>query len=98
MTPKELFLKNDKLVDQLSAVTRSQWFQAALVSVRAQLMQLPINQEGLKGALLYEATLLDLPEQLPDEAEFPDAGRLQHDLDQPRANPEVDKKKPKTKK
>lgn len=99
MTPKEIFLKDEKLANQLSAVTRSQWFRTALVWVRAQMMQTPnLTDEHLRGALLFEACLIDLAEDLPEDAEIPDAGRLEHDLDSARREPEVKpKKQPKTK-
>lgn len=92
MNSKELFLLNKDRADQLRAIVHQHWFRECLMAVRAELMSnSSVSGDQLKGALLYETTLLDLSESLPDAPE--QVTVLNHDLDNPR---KPDPKKPST--
>lgn len=82
MTPKDLFLHNKDRAERFRAVTKSRWFLEDLVSVRAQFMNTPRSEAEIKGALAYEATLLDMVDELPEAEDVPQS-RLTHNLDIP---------------
>lgn len=85
MTPKELFLTDEKATQNLRAVVNAHWFKQCLVSVRAQFLSQPgLTNDKLQGALLYESILLELPNEALDYAGV-ETG-LQHDIDNPRTS------------
>ncbi len=90
MTPKELFLTNSEKASQLRAITKASWFHQCLVSVRAELMNsVGLSSDQLKGALMYETTLLELANETPDTADL--RSGLVHEIDNPRPQPVVKK-------
>lgn len=97
MTPKELFLQNKERANMLRTVVQQPWFKESLYAVRAQLMGATgMTTEKMRGALDYEAALLDLAEETEEE-ETIDTG-LHHDIDNPtRKTPSKEKPSKKTK-
>ena len=94
MSPKELFLTNKEMADQLRAVTNAHWFKICLAFATAQLMEnSSLTADQVRGASLLESTLMDLPEQLPDAPDMPVV--LNHNVDDPRPKHEKPKEQPK---
>lgn len=92
-SPKEHFLKDKESCAKLNACTHADWFQHALILGRAELADSGANQDELRGARRFQEILLALGDPEPEPAPpYPSVG-INHDLDNPRKDPEPPKKK-----
>lgn len=88
---KSAFLKMDKLKEQASAVTESDWFRVFMTFARGQLMEKKhVTMENITGAQMLEEIMLDLPREIdPSSGQFPGPG-LDHAILQSLPNQPVD--------
>jgi hypothetical protein len=92
MTIKSHFLKQRELQQWCAAMVNHENFQAFMVYVRAELMELKLDGAELKGATHFEAVMRSLPIEDVATGEYPQPG-LHHDLE-PRKKADEPKKEP----
>jgi len=80
MTIKAHFLKQKELRDWSSAMVHHGNFQSFMVYVRAQLMEMQLNGDELKGASKFESVMASLPVEEIEGGVYPNPG-LHHDLE-----------------
>ena len=80
MTIKSHFLKQKNLRDWCAAMVMHENFQAFMVYVRAELMELKLDGAELKGATHFESVMRSLPIEDLETGEYPQPG-LHHDLE-----------------
>lgn len=85
MTTKELFQKNDQLCRQLLSVTRSDWFENALIYAHAVAVESEPNPtpDFCRGVLRLKTALMSLGEPEPTAEDLPGSG-INHNFDQPK--------------
>jgi len=70
MTARDLLAKDKDLRDKLASVTQAEWFEQALAYVKTDIFSRDgLNADHLKGARMFEETLLAIaaPEATEDE-------------------------------
>lgn len=72
---KILFLKDRELSDRLNAVVKADWFKQSIAYAKSEFMDTPgINEDMLKGARLFETTLLNLSDPVSESQEPVESG------------------------
>lgn len=78
MNSKTLFQKDKELCGQLQAVVKADWFAKALAFAKAEMHDKgPFSSDVMLGAMMFEATLLRLPDNEDEHGEESLPPRLQ---------------------